>query len=71
MAFSLPMPAMPVVTEQINQIEFLPVAPTTEMTRIYWRTYDGQLQFRVWSITNGRWITDWTNANLLPIDKKV
>jgi len=35
-------------------------APRTEMTQIYWRNYQGVLQFRVWSITNGRWLTDWT-----------
>ena len=34
-----------------------------EQTQIFWRTTSaGQLQFRVWSITNGRWITDWLNA---------
>ena len=37
------------------------IAPFNEMTRIYVRTYHGVLQFRVWSITNGRWLTDWTN----------
>lgn len=59
MALSLPTPAMPVVPEPINSTEFQPIVPATELTRIYWRTYNGQLQFRVWSITFGRWNTDW------------
>ena len=33
-----------------------------ELTQIYWRTITGgQLQFRVWGMTSGRWLTDWTN----------
>ena len=33
----------------------------TEMTQIVLRVCVdcGRLQFRVWSLTNGRWITDW------------
>ena len=38
------------------------VAPFSEMTQIVFRTYGGVLQFRVWSITNGRWLTPWTNV---------
>jgi hypothetical protein len=38
------------------------ISPFTEMTRMAWRTYNGQLQWRLWSITNGRWLTDWTNV---------
>ena len=32
-----------------------------EMTQMHWRLCGchGLLQFRVWSLTNGRWITDW------------
>ena len=30
-----------------------------EQTQIYFRTVDGVLQFRVWSITYGYWKTDW------------
>jgi len=33
----------------------------TEMTQIYHRWYEGRLQFRVWSITYGRWLTEWTD----------
>jgi hypothetical protein len=32
-----------------------------ELTQIYWRTFNGVLQFRVWSITHGKWLTEWTN----------
>jgi len=42
----------PIVTEQ-------EVTPFTEMTQIYWRYTQGQLYMRVWSITNGRWLTYW------------
>jgi len=38
------------------------IAPRIEMTRIYWRTYHGQLQFRVWGMTSGRWLTDLNDA---------
>ena len=45
------------VIEQVQEI-----GERTEETRIYWRTTSlGVLQFRVWSITWGRWLTDWTN----------
>lgn len=39
------------------------ITPFHEFTQIYWRWNSGVLQFRVWSITNGRWLTEWTNAN--------
>jgi hypothetical protein len=39
------------------------IIPFTEMTRVYWRTYNGVLQWRVWSITNGRWMTEWADWN--------
>ncbi|MCL2373170.1 MAG: hypothetical protein FWC78_07185 [Defluviitaleaceae bacterium] len=42
--------------------EYEEIAPMTEFTRTYWRNYGGQLQWRVWSMTNGRWLTEWANA---------
>lgn len=36
--------------------------PFTEMTQAYFRTYHGVLQFRIWSLTYGRWLTPWTNV---------
>ena len=38
------------------------ITPFNEVTRIYFRTYHGVLQMRVWSVTNIRWITDWINV---------
>lgn len=35
--------------------------PRSEETRLYFRTWNGQLQVRVWGITSGRWLTPWTN----------
>lgn len=36
------------------------ISPFNEQTRIYFRiTPAGRLQARVWSITWGRWLTDW------------
>ena len=35
------------------------ITPLNEQTRIYVRYTANGWQFRVWSITNGRWITDW------------
>lgn len=33
--------------------------PYAEETIWYTRIYDGKLQRRLWSITNGCWLTDW------------
>jgi len=67
MALSFAVPTMAVAApEPINAVvEYEGIAPLNEMTRIYWRTYNGILQFRVWSITNGRWLTNWTNFYLI------
>ena len=62
MAFSFAIPAMATeatVPQQVSEVEAQEIVPLTEMTRLYWRTYHGVLQMRVWSITNGRWLTDW------------
>ena len=66
MALSFAVPAMAATItepESVNAVvDYEGIAPRNEMTRFYWRTYNGILQFRVWSITNGRWINDWTNV---------
>ena len=66
MALSVAVPAMAEVEattiEQIYTVAEQEIVPATEMTRIYWRNHYGVLQFRVWSITNGRWITEWTTV---------
>jgi O-antigen/teichoic acid export membrane protein len=28
----------------------------------YFRTYNGVKQYRIWNITQGIWVTDWTNV---------
>lgn len=33
--------------------------PRAEEFRYYYRVYDGKMQIRVWSLTFGRWVTDW------------
>jgi len=38
------------------------IEPRTEQTRIYFRNWNGVLQFRVWGITSGRWLTEWQNV---------
>lgn len=56
---------VPALTTTVSAAETMNVAieqdisPHTEMTRIALRTYNGVLEFRVWSITNGRWLTEW------------
>ena len=41
---------------------YIEIVPFHELTRIYLRTNSaGVLQFRVWGITSGRWLTDWAN----------
>jgi len=64
MALSFAVPAMAadaVAVEPTYAAAEQEIAPRTEMTQFFWRTYNGQLQFRIWSITNGRWLTEWTN----------
>ena len=47
---------------ELMQQASIEMEPRNEYTRIYWRTFNGVLQFRVWGITSGRWLTEWTNA---------
>ena len=54
-----------VITESTQESELFTEGqgfePFTEMVQVYWRNYFGQLQWRVWSITNGKWLTEWEN----------
>ena len=55
--------ATTVVYTPVEQVDpITEIIPFNEQTRIYFRNNGGVLQFRVWSITWGRWITDWTNV---------
>lgn len=38
------------------------ITPMAEETVWYFRNYNGQLQKRLWSITEGKWLTDWMPA---------
>ena len=64
MVLSFAVPAMAAevapTTEMAYEEDGQAIVPFNELTRIYVRiTPAGMLQARVWSITNGRWITDW------------
>ena len=72
MLFSMAVPAI-AATQEVVPVAvakgysvsdgYAEISPFNELTRIYWRTTPaGVLQFRVWGITSGRWLTDWTNA---------
>lgn len=43
-------------------LETQSISPRAEQTKTYYRTLsNGQVQYRVWSITQGKWLTDWIN----------
>jgi len=49
--------------ELTSSDSYIEIIPLTEQTQIHWRTTSaGVLQFRVWGLTSGRWLTDWINA---------
>ena len=69
-SFAVPVMAVDVSTVVVDAAEVdmldVGITPFNEMTRIYyrWAPHNPQrLQFRVWSVTNGRWITDWLYIN--------
>lgn len=39
------------------------IAPQAEETIWYTRTYNGKRQKRLWSLTNGCWLTDWIDID--------
>jgi len=64
MAFSFMVLAMAEApaTEPMNIDAEHEIVPFSEMTRIYWRVYQGNVQMRVWGMTSGRWLTDWVTV---------
>jgi hypothetical protein len=50
-----------VVVESVSATAEQEVSPFHEFTRIYWRWSNGVLQFRVWSMTNAIWLTEWAD----------
>ena len=64
--FAVPVMAADVaVNEPASAVDYEGVVPHNEVTQIFLRTYNGVLQMRVWSVTRGRWITDWMDVPLL------
>lgn len=51
-----------VVAEPVKVEATQDITPLVEQTQIVWRTYHGVLQWRVWSLTWGVWLTDWAPA---------
>lgn len=45
--------------QPVTQQETSAVEPRAEETIWYYRTIDGVKQMRLWSLTYGRWLTDW------------
>lgn len=39
------------------------ISPLTEEVKWVYRTYNGVLQMRLWSITYGYWLTDWIDCD--------
>lgn len=46
-------------TNYVPESETSEVQPRTEETRWYTKTVDGVMYMRLWSITYGKWLTDW------------
>jgi len=55
---------MGISEQDLMQQSSVEMEPFTEQTQIHWRTFQGQLQFRVWGVTSARWLTPWTNVYL-------
>lgn len=45
-----------------GEAEVEEVQPRAEETRWYYKTVDGVVYIRLWSITYGKWLTDWMPA---------
>jgi len=64
LSFAIPVTANEILpVESVNVVGEQEITPHTEMTRMYWRNHQGQLQWRLWSITNGRWLSEWTTVH--------
>jgi len=60
MPFAVPAMANTVVAEEaVKEATYQEIVPLTEKTRIYHRMSNGRLQFRVWGMVSGRWLTEW------------
>ncbi len=43
----------------VPEAETSEVQPRTEEVRWYYKTVDGVMYMRLWSLTYGKWLTDW------------
>jgi len=64
-SFAVPVAASDVVVAEVVCVSATPenITPFSEITRNYFRWSIcgcGGLQMRVWGITSGRWLTEWT-----------
>ena len=63
MLFSItPFPAMAESSPQPNSNSATTVQPRDVQTKWFYRTYNCQKQMRLWSITDGCWLTDWIDC---------
>lgn len=46
--------------EQQNDVDT--ISPRSTVNIWYYRTYNGREQKRLWSITEGKWLTDWIDC---------
>lgn len=57
-----PVSAMEPEVRQPEKISTGEVEPQWEQTRWYYRDLYGKRQKRLWSITEGKWLTDWIDC---------
>lgn len=58
---SIPADANKLQDETIYNCEIKPSMRAEQLTYHY-RTYNGRTQYRIWSITLGKWKTNWINC---------
>jgi hypothetical protein len=62
LSFAIPVAAVDVVvSEPTGTIMVEKIEPLSEHTVIYFRFYNDMLQYRIWGMISGRWLTDWAD----------
>lgn len=61
--FAVSVPALALSNEQPTAETNSVIVINAEETQWYYRVYNGERQKRLWSITNGYWLTDWMPYN--------
>ena len=61
-AFAAAQPNYAPLTETVVLENGMVIRPMAEETIWYERYVNGQRQLRLWSLTYGKWLTDWMNA---------